>query len=214
MSKKKKKQMSLQEALGTRSEVPEPTEDEMVKQALANDQTEKILQQPTDEMHETNTKPRPKKETPITPASNTDLPPAPKTSTPESPSPKGFKIVHKFEQGNEATLRRLKEYIVSEEYNVNWVRLHLTHLGRIPSAIPVMTLWEVPPSIDIPQLIYDTVHTAGYLENIWPALSIVMGSSRDNLAWTAGVMTTMALFAVIQELPILLKYKEGKSENN
>jgi len=102
----------------------------------------------------------------------------------------------------DTNLAALKEYVRGDEYSINWVRLHLSNLGRIPNVIPVMNLWDVPASLDIPKAVYDVVLTDGYLENIWPSLSMVMGSSRDNLRWTAGVLTTMSLFDTIRMLAI------------
>jgi hypothetical protein len=87
------------------------------------------------------------------------------------------------------------------EYDINWVRLHLTNLGRIPNVIPVQTIWNVPASLDIPKLIYDNVLSLGYVENVWPCLCVVMGSSIDNVLWSAGVLTTIALFDTIRMLP-------------
>jgi len=87
------------------------------------------------------------------------------------------------------------------EFDANWILLHLSHLSRIPSAIPNMTLWEIPASFDVPKFVYQTILSSGYIENIWPALKLVMGSSIDNFEWTAGVLTTLTLVNVLQELP-------------
>jgi len=173
-----------------------------VEQALAEAKVEQMTMNLEEPPILSSTKPLPKKEIPTTPASNIDSQPATPPSIPAYPPQGGIALTlpTKNDVVFDKNLQRLKEYVRGEEFSINWVRLHLSNLGRIPNVIPVMNLWDVSASLDIPKAVHDVVLTEGYLDNIWPSLSMVMGSSKDNLRWTAGVLTTMGLFDTIRML--------------
>ena len=101
----------------------------------------------------------------------------------------------------DVNLRRLIEFVNGEMYSINWVRLHLVHMSRIPAALPSPTLWKVPEKIEMAKLVYDVVTSPGYVENQWPVMQILMGPSIDNAEWSVGVLTTLALFDAIRLLP-------------
>jgi len=205
MAKQNKKPKGILEAMGTiAGDLQRRTQDEVVEQALAEAKTEQMVEN----LEQTNNRTKEttpssmnaplKKEKLETPVSSIDPPLVIPPSIPESPpqgktNPKTIDVI-------DVDLQRLKDYVQGEEYSINWVRLHLSNLGRIPNVIPVMTLWDIPTWKDIPEDVYNVVMTDGYLENIWPSLRMIMGSSRDNLYWTAGVLTTMALFDAIRML--------------
>lgn len=127
----------------------------------------------------------------------------------------GIKIQHTFsagiagaEQEQDLNLRRLVEYIHSNEYSEAWVQLHISSISSFPRVLPTPTLWDVPSSVDMAALVYQVVLTSGFVENIWPYLRLIMGLSKDNVNWTAAVLTTCALFQALPLLPYVIK--EGK----
>jgi len=99
-------------------------------------------------------------------------------------------------------LRRLIEYVHSSEFSTDWVRMHHCWISRVPSVIPRLTMWDLPNNVDVYKIIYETILMPGYIETCWPSLKLVMNTSIDNVEWTAGVLTTIALFDVIQTLPL------------
>jgi len=235
MTEQNEKPKSILEALGVRAEedLPEPTQEEIVTEALMNADLEtrlgtqypdvppqikpvadnvraklereidssENLQGPTSTQSEKmtlielNSTKIPMQET--VPVLNISPLPVPKNYIQESVE----KALNPMSKNEDLNLRRLLDYVYGPEFSLNWVRLHLQNLSRIPEVIPVMTLWDVSPQLDIAQLIYDVIQSPGYVENVWPHLRIVMGSSRDNVRWTAGVCTTIALFDAIRLLP-------------
>ena len=153
-------------------------------------ETETISIQPGTITMSQNTWNPPEKEKPTIPASSTVPPPVKGNSIPESP---GLK--------KSDSLRRLLEFVRSSAFNENYVQLHLNHIARIPSVIPVPAIWNIPGSVSVARLIYQTIMQPGYVESIWPSLSIVMGTSRDNMEWCCNVLCTLATFDVIRCLP-------------
>ena len=101
-------------------------------------------------------------------------------------------------------LRRLIEYVNSSVFNVNWVRMHLVHVVQNPTVVPSFTLWDGVSTDRVSRIVYDTIRMRGYVENTWPSLRMVMGTSRDNIEWAANVLCTIALFDVIR----ILSYKD------
>jgi len=97
-------------------------------------------------------------------------------------------------------LRRLIEYVHSSEFSTDWVRMHHCWISRVPSVIPRLTTWDLPNNVDVYKIIYETILMPGYIETCWPSLKLVMNTSIDNVEWTAGVLTTIALFDVIRML--------------
>lgn len=103
-------------------------------------------------------------------------------------------------------LQKLKAFISAEEFSVNWCRLHITHISRIPNVIPNPILWNVPSGADLAQLLFDTVRCPSYVESAWPRLKVVMGGSIDNIEWTCGVLCTIALFDATQVLATIQEW--------
>ena len=218
MTSKNEKPKNIKEALGSRlsdAGAPPQTEEEMVTQAEGLDAAEELV---TSMMGQDNLCPPsqvPTMETTIssqppmmqqsTPASNTDPQPADETSTPESLEEEKEEDVEQcikeITRQEDSNLRRLIDYVMGEEFNQNWILLHLSHISRVPSFIPSPSLWELPDGIDISNLIYDIVTTKGYIENIFPSLKIVLSSSVDNIAWGAGVLVSFAIFDALRILP-------------
>lgn len=171
-----------------------------------------------------------KKEQPIIPALNIDRLHATDASTPESPDPPTEEKIKRMPdhhdikcadqpdppitqvepdeilgRGEDKELTRLVDYVHSGEYSAAWVQLHISSISSFPSVLPTPTLWDIPNDMDIAGLVYQVVLTAGFVENNWPHLRLIMGSSRDNVDWSAAVLTTFALFQAIQLLPFAIR---------
>lgn len=190
----------------------EQTEDEIVHQALLEEQSEQaILSQdppqivspsekssgtiPTQPEIVTTSSP-PAKEKQVIPALNIDLLHATENSTPESVEPP-----MKKKDEIDLPLRRLKVYITSGEYSVTWVQLHITSISSFPRVLPTPTIWDIPNDYDVAKLVYGVVLQPGFIATVWPYLRLLLGSSKDNVNWAAGVLTTIALFEAIKLLP-------------
>ena len=217
-NKNQKPEMSMEEALEIRTS--EPSVEELTQKAMSDMRAEETIANLHVDPDAIPLQKLAKKETTVTqtefpvrtisnqpemvtqdiPVLSTDPLPKVEASTRESPEiPPQEK--HSLRELEDSNLRKLREYIHGPEISVNWVQLQLTHLSRIPSAIPSMTLWAISPQVNIPKAVYAMLLMPGYLENIWPGLKLVMGTSQDNVEWATGVATTMAMFDVIKMLP-------------
>jgi hypothetical protein len=237
---KNERKKSILDALGDRgdlSDIPEPTEEQAIQEAMMDMEVENLLE---DQYPETppqvkpladdarkkvenaieNTLSLPERKVQIIPVSNIAPQPAEETSTRESQENHlqdnnlfskiceycGKKLtgaIPRLVCGciGETHLRRLIEYVNSEMYTSEWVRLHLMNITAIPKMIPSPILWDLPGDKDISWVVYNVAKQAGYIENVWPSLKILMGDSKDNTEWCCGVLTTMALFDAIRLLP-------------
>ncbi len=102
-------------------------------------------------------------------------------------------------------LKKLIDYIQSNEYSQTWIQLHVTSISSYPRVLPTPTIWDVPNDFNIAQLIYEVVLQPGFVENTWPYLRLLLGNSKDNTTWAAGILTTLALFEVIKTLPYFIR---------
>jgi hypothetical protein len=68
---------------------------------------------------------------------------------------------------------------------------------------PSTTTWDFKDRANVPELVLNVLKAPGYIEGIWPSLSVVMGSNKGNAAWSAGIATTIAFFDVIRLLPVM-----------
>ncbi len=193
---------------------PEQTENEIVHQALLEEQTEQVILSqeppqrvsPSEKSSETTpTQPEivttsslPGKEKQVIPALSIDLLHATENSTPASPEPP---VEEKKNDEIDLSLRRLKVYITSGEYSVTWVQLHITSISSFPRVLPTPTIWDIPNDYDVAKLVYGVVLQPGFIDTVWPYLRLLLGSSKDNVNWAAGVLTTIALFEAIKLLP-------------
>jgi len=262
MTVENKKKPTLEEALSQRIQIdadgdlvipvmklekgagkgPEPTEDEIVTQALRDVEVEKkveaVLSEPTlNEIAEKAKTILMGETTTMSESAESNSPETgtiPVSSTDPQPATKGFTLGYREQppQGkepNEETLdaiadpgksvdsveepmselndgginlRRLIEYVHSSEFSPDWVRMHHCWISRVPSVIPRLTMWDLPNNVDVYKIIYETILMPGYIEDCWPSLKLVMNTSIDNVEWTAGVLTTIALFDVIWMIPL------------
>jgi len=157
---------------------------------------------------------------PTIPASTEKNPQEVMASTPESPAkvviPKtnnftsvvwtddkeSLGLVH--EDPDDINLRRLKDYLNGEEFTPSWVMMHLAQITSNPKITPRISLWDKPNEIDVVvKGVYNVMMSPGFVDNTWPYLKVVMGSSRDNVVWCANVLTTIALFETIKILPFM-----------
>ncbi len=107
-------------------------------------------------------------------------------------------------------LTALKEYILDNGFTVAGVAMHIVVLCAQPMVTPATPDWDFVDRANVPDLVFGVLRQPGYLDGIWPSLKIVMGTSRGNSAWAAGVATTLAFFDVIRILPTLKDLKNEK----
>ena len=90
------------------------------------------------------------------------------------------------------------------------------HIGAVqtqnPAACPPTPLWLIPRNMDIPIIVHAYLQDREFLAEIWPSLKIVMGSNFPNIAWTASVATSFALFKAMTGLPQILEFYEKEKQ--
>lgn len=106
-------------------------------------------------------------------------------------------------------LTALKAYILDNGFVVATVAMHIRMLCTSAMTTPSTTDWDFADRANIPDLVFALLHQPGYLEGIWPSLSIIMSDNKANPAWAAGISITIAFFDLIKTLPVL---KELKNE--
>ena len=136
-----------------------------------------------------------------TPASNIGPPPVTETSTPESQEVPPQETIEDY------NLRRLVDFLHGNVYSKRWVNMHLGLVSSNPKVIPAVTIWGIPGSFDKGQLVYEVATAPGYVEGVWPYLSMLMGRSVGNTEWAAMLLTTIALFDAIKILPLVVEQK-------
>lgn len=100
-------------------------------------------------------------------------------------------------------LTALKAYILDNGFVVATVAMHIRMLCTSAMTTPSTTDWDFADRAHIPDLVFALLHQPGYLEGIWPSLSIIMSDNKANPAWTAGISMTIAFFDIIRTLPML-----------
>jgi hypothetical protein len=160
---------------------------------------EKATEIPIEKTGKTITSKEPSQPTPTTaPATSTsiDLPQKEtKDCSPVSQGPDPAEM-----KGVDPEFTMLAEYVlqtVTETYI-------LAQMGAIlsnPGAIPPLHMWKPEIDIDIPKVIHSIINQPGYLQQVYPRLRILMGTSFSNLAWTANVLITIAFFDMVRILP-------------
>lgn len=110
---------------------------------------------------------------------------------------------------------RFNEYIVTH-WGPHAVATHIAVLcGQIPQACPPTFLWKIPSSFDVSVAVANVMQDRVYLETLWPTLKMMMDDNVGNLAWTAGVATSIALFQMAMSLPeTLVKMKDLGDNGN
>lgn len=118
-------------------------------------------------------------------------------------------FLEKIKPAEDKDLVALKNYILSNGFVVAMVAMHIRMLCTSAMTTPSTTDWDFEDRVHIPDLVLTLLRQPGYLEGIWPSLSIIMNTNKANPAWTAGIAMTIAFFDVIRTLPAL---KELKNE--
>jgi len=97
----------------------------------------------------------------------------------------------------------LKEYILEDGFVLGTVAFHIVSLCADPMTTPSTTAWDFVDRAKVPDMVFALLNQPGYLEGIWPSLRMVMGSSKGNSAWCAGIATTIAFFDIVRIIPTL-----------
>jgi hypothetical protein len=138
---------------------------------------------------------------PAIPVSKKENPPAIETSSPEHVAQT---VPQKECEKEPETLRRIREYILSEQFNVRSVYIHLAQVSSNDCVVPRISLWAKPREMEkVAEIVHRIVTTPGFLENAYPSLCVVMANSVDNEVWSARILTTIALFECIKILPFV-----------
>lgn len=117
--------------------------------------------------------------------------------------------VMKKPSAEDKDLTALREYILGNGFVVAMVAMHIRMLCTSAMTTPSTTDWDFEDRAHIPDLVLALLRQPGYIEGIWPSLSIIMNTNKANPAWTAGIAMTIAFFDCIRILPML---KELKNE--
>ncbi len=118
----------------------------------------------------------------------------------------------KLNPAEDKELTALKEYICDNGFTPAGTAMHVVMLCSQPLVTPATPDWGFNDRALIPDMVYQLLKTPGYLEGIWPSLSIVMGTNKGNTAWSASIATTIAFFDIIRTLPVLEESKKPKEE--
>ena len=102
----------------------------------------------------------------------------------------------------------LREYILDNGFTAAGVAMHIRVICAQPMVSTATPDWDFVDRAHIPDMVFALLRQPGYLEGIWPSLKIVMGTSKANSAWTAGIATTLAFFDVIRTLPTLKEWNQ------
>lgn len=85
----------------------------------------------------------------------------------------------------------LRRFVDSNQFSVNWAQQQL--LVIVPEYLPNFPQWKIPGGVQAEKLIYDIATGPGYVESKWGALSVILGDSRDNVEFAAGVLCFLAM---------------------
>jgi hypothetical protein len=80
----------------------------------------------------------------------------------------------------------------------------LAHMGSIlsnPTVVPPLNIWTPDVPINVPKLVRSLINQPGYLQQIYPILKVLMGTSFSNIEWTSNVLVTLAFYDMVKVLP-------------
>ena len=100
-------------------------------------------------------------------------------------------------------LTALRKFIMSTGVVLSTVAYHIVSLCSQPMMVPSTTTWDFKDRANVPDMVFALLKQPGYIEGIWPALKVVMGTNIGNETWTAGIATTLAFFDTVKMLPVL-----------
>ena len=109
-------------------------------------------------------------------------------------------------------LAALRKFIMSTGFVLSTVAYHIVSLCSQPMMIPSTTTWDFKDRANVPDMVFALLKQPGYIEGIWPALKVVMGTNIGNETWTAGIATTLAFFDTVRMLPVLKEMKGLEDE--
>ena len=109
-------------------------------------------------------------------------------------------------------LTALRKFIMSSGFVLSTVAYHIVSLCSQPMMIPSTTTWDFKDRANVPDMVFALLKQPGYIEGIWPALKVVMGTNIGNETWTAGIATTLAFFDTVRMLPVLKEMKALEDE--
>ena len=112
-------------------------------------------------------------------------------------------LIEQIAPAEDIELVALRKFIMSTGFVLSTVAYHIVSLCSQPMVIPLTTTWDFRDRANVPDMVFALLKQPGYIEGIWPALKVVMGTNIGNETRTAGIATTMAFFDTVKMLPVL-----------
>ena len=113
--------------------------------------------------------------------------------------------LHVTPEQQDKQLERFKEFL-DNEWGLPAVILEFRNLFG-PSGLhglPPIHRWDIPSSLDVPQLVWEQVQTEAFIEEVWPILKMLLKEDIINSMWAAQAATILSFFNVMKILPIVL----------
>lgn len=95
-------------------------------------------------------------------------------------------------------LTKIKQYFAEGHYVYGTAAAQVTRLCSDPTVMPVSSQWTTPFHDALPKMLTEILMQPGYLDNIWPQLKLVMGTSVGNITWAALIASTIAFFDMLK----------------
>jgi len=97
-------------------------------------------------------------------------------------------------------LTRIKRYFGDGHYVHGTAAGQVTAICANPSVMAPTTQWGQNLLNDLPKMLTGILMQAGYLDNIWPQLKLVMGTSVGNVQWAVQIASSIAFFDLLKVL--------------
>ncbi len=121
-------------------------------------------------------------------------------------------LIEQISPAEDIELTALRKFIMSTGFVLSTVAYHIVSLCSQPMMIPSTITWDFKDRANVPDMVFALLKQPGYIEGIWPALKVVMGTNIGNETWTAGIATTLAFFDTVRMLPVLKEMKVLEDE--
>ena len=97
-------------------------------------------------------------------------------------------------------LTRIKRYFGDGHYVHGTAAGQVTAICANPSVMSPTTQWSQNFLDTLPKMLTGILMQAGYLDNIWPQLQLVMGTSVGNVQWASQIASSIAFFDLLKVL--------------
>ena len=97
-------------------------------------------------------------------------------------------------------LTRIKRYFGDGHYVYGTAAAQIRAICDNPTVVPQMSQWSRSFHDKLPAMVTGVLMQPGYLDDIWPQVKLVMGTSVGNVTWAAQVATSIAFFDLLKFL--------------